>query len=137
MNRLTPPFLECRRILEWKIDSKGNPNRYRRAWCDKHGFVPKNLVTVVVEGEAMSPSIEHGTSIVINTSDIEPISERVYAVVYQGAFLIRRLYIEVDGTIHLKSDNPDNKSHPKLSISSRYREVLKILGRVVLAQCNL
>ncbi|MGQ5525167.1 S24 family peptidase [Chitinimonas sp. PSY-7] len=137
VDRLIPTALNYCRVLEWKIDSTGNPNRYRRGWCDKHGFVPKNLVTVVVEGDAMSPSIEHGMSVVINTSDNAPSSGKVYAVVYQGAFLIRRLYIEIDGTIHLKSDNPDKKSHPRLSIAFRYREVLQILGRVVQAQDNL
>lgn len=123
--------------LQWEIDDKGTPNRYRKAWCDRHGFAPAQLVTVQVDGDSMMPTLMDGGSVVINTADTKPRAGRIYAVDYRGEFYMKRLFLEPDGAIRVASDNPDKIRYPDWTVRPEHGDVLRVLGRAVQTQNDL
>lgn len=117
--------------LQWEIDEKGARNRFRKSWCDKKGFKPEHLTTVMVDGDSMSPTLIHGASITINTADTSPRNGKVYAIDYQGEFLVKRLFIEPSGQVIIVSDNPDKTRFKSIEVPTEYSEALRVLGKVV------
>lgn len=123
--------------LQWEIDEKGTPNRYRRAWCERLGFTPEKLVTVQIDGDSMIPHLVNGGSVVINTADTTPRSGKIYAVDYRGEFFMKRLFVEPDGAIRVTSDNPDKTLYPDWIVKPEHGDVLRVLGRAVQTQNDL
>ncbi len=85
----------------------------------------------------MSPLLENGGSIVINTADTNIVSGNVYAVDYYGVLFIRRLYLDQDGSIHFIADNPDKERFPDWTLQPELKSLLRFLGRVVQRHANL
>lgn len=104
---------------------------FRRAWCLKKRYNPEKLVTVMAEGDSMSPGIPHGASITLNTEDTLARTGKRYAIDFLGEFFIKRLFRESDGSITIRSDNADKSRFPDWTISADHMESLNILGRVV------
>lgn len=123
--------------LQWEIDEKGTPNRYRRAWCERLGYTPEKLVTVQIDGDSMIPHLVNGGSVVINTADTTPRSGKIYAVDYRGEFFMKRLFVEPDGAIRVTSDNPDKTLYPDWTVKPEHGDVLRVLGRAVQTQNDL
>lgn len=98
-----------------------------RKWIEAKGLFAENLLAVKVRGESMSPSLNEGDTVVINTADIKPSDGIVFAVNYEGEAVIKRLSRDA-GEWWLISDNPDQrKYHRKIC---RGNECI-IIGRVV------
>ncbi|GAB3255087.1 hypothetical protein GCM10027296_23820 [Chitinimonas naiadis] len=123
--------------LQWEIDAKGSPNRYRRAWCERMGFDPAKLVSVQAEGESMSPAITDSASVTLNTNDTRIRNGKIYAIDYQGEFYIKRLMMEPDGAVRVTSDNPDKTRYPDWTVTPEHGDVLRVLGRAVQVQNDL
>jgi phage repressor protein C with HTH and peptisase S24 domain len=117
--------------MNWEVDLKGTPNMFRKAWCIKKRYNPEKLVTVMAEGDSMSPGIPHGASITLNTEDTLARTGKRYAIDFLGEFFIKRLFRESDGSITIRSDNADKSRFPDWTISTDHMESLNILGRVV------
>ncbi|MBV8465004.1 MAG: S24 family peptidase [Burkholderiales bacterium] len=123
--------------LQWHIDEKGTPNRYRRAWVERHGYKPEHLVTVQADGDSMSPEIKNGSPVTVNTAETRIRSGKIYAIDYQGEFFIKRLFVEPDGSIRVVSDSTDKTRYPDWHIRPEHGDVLRILGRAVQVQNEL
>lgn len=117
--------------LNWEIDYKGTPNRFRKSWCMKRHLSPEKLVTIVAEGDSMSPGIPNGASVTIDTSAAGLKSGKRHAIDYMGEFFIKRLFRQPDGSVLVRSDNPDKTAFPDWAISTEHGEALRILGRPV------
>ena len=115
--------------LNWEIDEKGTPNRFRRSWCKKKRISPESLVTIVIDGDSMSPGIPDGASVVINTAKTDIRTGKRHAIDYLGEFFIKRLFKQPDGSIVVRSDNPDKAIYPDWVITPEHGETLRILGR--------
>lgn len=123
--------------MQWEIDEKGTPNRYRKSWCTRRGFDPEMLVTVVVDGDSMNPTLVDGGQVVINTADTRIKTGMPFAIDYQGEFYVKRLFVEPDGSIRVSSDNMDKMRYPDWTVTAAHGDSLRIMGRVVQTQNDL
>ncbi|QDQ25629.1 helix-turn-helix transcriptional regulator [Chitinimonas arctica] len=123
--------------LQWEIDTKGTPNRFRKGWCNRKGFDPTKLVTIMADGDSMSPAVQDCASVTINTADVNARNGNVYAIDYQGQFYIKRIFMEADGSVRISSDNPDKIRHPDWHVNKGNGDALRILGRAVQVQNDI
>ena len=123
--------------LTWEIDEKGRRNRFRSGWCKQFGYKPEKLVTVAVEGDSMRPTIPDGASVTINTAIESVKNGRPHAIDYLGEYFIKRLFRQPDGSILVRSDNPDKARYPDWTIAPEYSDSLRVLGEAVSMATNL
>lgn len=77
-----------------------------------------------VLGDSMEPTLRHGDLVMVDRSDVVIREGQLYAVGIGDEPLIKRLFTKPDGTIVLKSDNPD---YPSWEVSKDERP--RIIGR--------
>jgi len=123
--------------LNWEIDEKGSPNRFRKSWCRRKGLKPEALVTVPVAGDSMAPTIPDGASVTINTAETALRNGKPHAIDYMGEFFIKRLFRQPDGSVMVRSDNPDKTRHPDWAIPPEHGDALRILGAPVAISADL
>lgn len=117
--------------LEWEVDHTGKPNRYRREWIARRRLNPNKLVTVKVSGDSMEPGIPDGASLTLDTSNTSLRTGKRHAIDYMGEFFIKRLFKQPDGSILVRSDNPDKARHPDWEITHEHGDAIRIMGSVV------
>lgn len=117
--------------LEWEVDHTGKPNRYRREWIVRRRLNPAKLVTVKVAGDSMEPGIPDGASLTMDTSSTYLRTGKRHAIDYMGEFFIKRLFKRPDGSILVRSDNPDKARHPDWMITHEHGDSIRIMGSVV------
>ena len=117
--------------MQWEVDTKGTPNRFRAAWLRREGLKAHSLATVVVKGDSMDPRVPDGASITINTDVSKVKNGKVHAIDYMDEFYVKRLFLQPDGSILVRSDNPDKNRYPDWIVPSSNLEVLRVLGYVV------
>lgn len=117
--------------LEWEVDHTGKPNRYRRDWIARRRLNPAKLVTVKVTGDSMEPGIPDGASLTLDTSSTSLRTGKRHAIDYMGEFFIKRLFKQPDGSIIVRSDNPDKERHPDWTITHEHGDAIRIMGSVV------
>jgi len=102
---------------------------FSREWLQKSlGINPAYMVLIDVRGDSMSPTINVGDLLLLNTCP-EPVrSEGIYALNLNGALLLKRLHISVSGTIEILSDN--TRYSPE-TISAEELKRLPIIGKAV------
>lgn len=89
---------------------------------------PKNLVAVKVRGDSMEPRLFDGDTVVVDRADQRiPASGGVFAVVYAGEMLVKRLFKLPDGSIDIVSDN---NSYRSFVVPPDQLEHIDIVGRV-------
>lgn len=123
--------------LQWEIDAQGTPNRFRLAWCQRNGLRAEKLVTVVVEGDSMLPTIPPDAVITLNTDATAIRNGRIHAIDYLGEFFIKRLFKEPDGSIRIVSDHPDKSRYRDIVVRPEHAESLRILGLPVNMSVNM
>lgn len=101
--------------------------RLDRMWMEQQGLYPENLIALRVKGDSMSPRIEEGDIVVVNTADKRPVSGHVYAFNHGGEPLIKRLH-RAGNIWSMRSDNPDYRPESFNSGES------PIVGKVVYLQ---
>ncbi|QDQ28218.1 LexA family transcriptional regulator [Chitinimonas arctica] len=136
VGRLTLTLHAGTNRLQWEIDTS-ETLRYSRSWCNRKGFEPSKLATILADGDSMSPEVKDGATVTVNTDDVKPRSGYVYAVDYQGAFYFKRLFVEPDGAIRASSDNPDKVRHPDWVIKQENADALSVIGRAVQVQNDM
>jgi phage repressor protein C with HTH and peptisase S24 domain len=117
--------------LEWEVDHTGKPNRYRKDWIARRGLNPSKLVKVKVTGDSMEPGIPDGASLTLDTSSTSLRTGKRHAIDYLGEFFIKRLFRQPDGSVLVRSDNPNKERHPDWTITHEHGDAIRILGSVV------
>lgn len=77
------------------------------------------------EGESMSPTIPPDASVLIDESQIEPINNKIYFLMLNGVYFIKRLEVKNGKPIAIISDNWESKQ--KLNEADN----IEILGRAL------
>jgi phage repressor protein C with HTH and peptisase S24 domain len=80
------------------------------AWVLREGLRQDSLISIVVRGDSMEPSLYDGDSIVVNTADKGLVSGSVYVVNYEGEAIVKRLLRDA-GQWWLASDNADQRKY--------------------------
>lgn len=96
-------------------------------WVQREGLHKESLLSIVVRGESMEPSLYDGDTIVVNTADKQLVSGYVYVVNYEGEAVVKRMLRDA-GQWWLASDNPDQRKY--------HRQLCKgalclVIGRVI------
>lgn len=94
-------------------------------WLNARGLNKQNLAVMQVRGGSMSPTLSHGDTVLIDTSDSLVEDDRIYLLENAGNLLLRRLQIELGGQLRVRADNPQ---HREFVVSP---DQLTIHGRVV------
>lgn len=111
----------------WHIEEKP-PLPFLADYIRRLDCIPKNLVAVKVRGDSMEPRLFDGDTVVVDRADRRiPASGGVFAVVYAGEMLVKRLFKLPDGSIDIVSDNNSYKS---LAVPPDQLEHIDIVGRV-------
>lgn len=84
---------------------------------------PKALNIITVTGDSMSPTIEDGDSVIVDTSDTEVRREGLYAIQMNGSLFVKRLQILPNG-LRIISDNP---LYPPIDIGEQ--DSLTVIGK--------
>jgi phage repressor protein C with HTH and peptisase S24 domain len=123
-------------ITESLVDPEeeaGHPVCFRRDWLTLRGYTAESLIALSVTGTSMEPSLYAGDTVVINTDDRQPRDGEVFAVKYEGDYLIRRL-LRDSGCWWLSADSVDQRRFQR----KRYAQSECILiGRVIQKQSEI
>ncbi|CAJ0895754.1 LexA repressor [Ralstonia mannitolilytica] len=111
----------------WHVEKK-EPLPFQADYIRRLKASPKDLVAVKVRGDSMERGLFDDDTVVVDTADRRiPASGGVFALVYAGEMLVKRLFKMPDGSIDIVSDNPKYKS---LVVPPDQLEHIDIVGRV-------
>lgn len=79
-------------------------------WVQREGLQKEFLLSIVVRGDSMEPSLYDGDTIVVNTADKQLVSGAVYVVNYEGEAVVKRMLRDA-GQWWLVSDSPDQRRY--------------------------
>jgi len=96
---------------------------FRLDFLNSLGMRAKPVLFGVI-GDSMDPTLKHGDTVLIDEADKTIRAGNLYGVGIGDELHIKRVFIKPDGTVVLKSDNPD---HPTWEIPKEERP--RIIGR--------
>ena len=117
--------------IEYELSEEREPATYRRSWIQRLRLNPDKLVRFKVIGDSMTPLLFPGDSVLVNLAenDITQLMDgKVYAIRYMSELRVKRLYRRLDGSLTLRSENPNYKDEdvpPRL-----VQQHITIIGRV-------
>ncbi|WP_164885842.1 S24 family peptidase [Paenirhodobacter populi] len=74
-------------------------------WLKFIGIQPDAAVVLPARGDSMSPTIENGAPMLVDTSKTEITSGYIYVIAVEDDLLVKRVRRRLDGSIELISDN--------------------------------
>lgn len=104
------------------------PATYRRAWFQKHHLNPDRVTRFRVTGDSMEPFLYENDTVLVNLAETQIVDGKLYAIRYGEDLRIKYLSRRIDGTLILKSVNPDYP--PEEVPPNLVEEHISIVGRV-------
>jgi phage repressor protein C with HTH and peptisase S24 domain len=105
---------------------------FREDWLRSKGWNPRHLKAAPARGRSMEPRIQDGDLLLIDTSDKEVKSGRIYAFWQERSRRVKRLFVGVDKSLRIRSDNPAPQFAEEL-VPTNKTDQIEIIGRVVWA----
>jgi len=87
---------------------------------------PKNCASARVQGDDMAPTLDHGDTVLIDTSIRSFTAHGLYAMQWLDALVIKRINITPTGINCIS----DNKKYPDMDFPEDFLKNITILGRV-------
>lgn len=115
------------------VDELGEPNYTRRSWATRHGYKPENLFTIAAVGDSMAPDILDGDSLTVH-KQTNIVAGKPMVICYRGECFAKHLIRQVDGSVTIKSRNPDYRD---VTIPPELAEELHVVGLVVSVARNV
>ena len=112
----------------WDFEEIDNSHYFRADWMQKKGYKASRCKLYEVHGDSMWPTLSDGDLVMINMAEREVRTGEVYALVADDGLRIKRLNRLADGTIEMRSDNPQQHKYPPEPIRD---ENAAVIGRVV------
>ena len=81
-------------------------------WLDRHRLDAKQCAIVRMRGESMEPTLNDGSTILVNRAQRRRRSERLFAVRTDEGLVVRRLRKDPGGNWLLVSDHADREPRP-------------------------
>jgi phage repressor protein C with HTH and peptisase S24 domain len=98
-------------------------------WLRKQGLDPATLSLIQVEGDSMSPTLNHGDDIMVdNRAAAGPLRDGIHVIRLDDALMVKRLASGPKGGLSVLSDNPAYPGWPDVDGAA-----IAIIGRVVWA----
>lgn len=102
---------------------------FKRSWVAQTlGLDPSHLALIDARGDSMSPTIESGDLLLLDTRSGFARTEGIYVINLAGSLLVKRLRIKLSGEVDVMSDNSRYASE---TISGAALDRLVMVGRVV------
>jgi phage repressor protein C with HTH and peptisase S24 domain len=108
--------------------TKENPQAFRTEWIRQQRLKPNRLAAMRASGDSMEPTIHNGDSLLVDTSQVDVLDGRVYALWYDGGERVKRLFRLPGGGLRIKSDNT---SFDPIELGADYPGQVRVIGRVV------
>lgn len=115
-------------ISQIDTEDEKEPEFISEAELIRNGWRADSLINITVRGDSMEPGICAGDIVKVNTADTEPRDGRVYVLNFEGAVVLKRLFMQ-NGAWFMRSDNPDKNEFPDRPLPAE--ELTQIRGRVV------
>lgn len=105
---------------------------FKREWLRRIGAKPENCYVIYADGDSMEPYIFEGDVVLFDTSCVEPIDQKVYAIRRSdGGISIKRLVRQISGGWLIRSDSTDKARYPDEPVSDAVLHEVPIVGRVI------
>lgn len=117
----------------FEIDTKGTPNYCRGGWALENGYKRDKLFSIVARGNSMEPTIPNGASLIVHRQE-EIVSGKVHVICRGDECYVKRLIRQLDGSVLVKSENPDYKD---VEVLPDDPTPLHVVGLVVSVSFNL
>lgn len=112
----------------WHIEER-EPLPFQADYIRSLDSKPKNLVAAKVKGDSMEPRLFDKDTVVVDTADQRvPANGGVFALVYAGELLVKRLFRLPDGGLKVVSDN--HARYEPVTVGPDQIEHVTIIGRV-------
>lgn len=116
------------RTAEFGIIEDQEPASYRSSWFQKYGINPDHVRRFRVSGRSMEPMLYARDTILVNTDETNIVDGRLYAIRYGDDLRVKFLSRRLDGTLILRSVNPDYKDEEVPAELAN--EHISVIGRV-------
>lgn len=103
---------------------------FLQGWLKRKGYRAENLRILEVAGDSMEPRIYNGDIVLIDITTTLPKNGSVFAVVFQDWVYLKRLFVRLDGSIQITSDNPKYETE---TVPREQSDQLTIVGRCIWA----
>jgi Peptidase S24-like len=97
-------------------------------WLRKQGLDPAKLSLIRVDGDSMSPTLNHGDDIMVENDVAATLKDGVHVIRLDDVLMVKRLAKGPAGRLSVLSDNPAYPDWPDVD-----GETVAIIGRVVWA----
>lgn len=105
---------------------------FKKSYLDENNLKPDKCFVVYASGNSMSPVINDGDVMLINTMETDPTLHdgRLFAFVHGDECRIKRVYTTIKNEIRMVSDNPDKTAYPDEIVTCPEIETIRVAGRV-------
>ena len=107
---------------------------FRRDWLNKLGVKPQTCVLVRVRGDSMEPTLRDGALVLVNTENGQGAQDGIYALLLDGALVVKRLQRAFAGGLIVHSDNP---AYRDIELTPGQASELRVIGRVLWAAAEI
>jgi hypothetical protein len=123
--RIEPRLSEQGEFVPYNNNQDQGPYAFHSSWLEGKGSI-HSMVLLRVSGDSMEPVIHHGDHVLIDQSQKDIISGRIYALGIEGSILIRRIERHPDMLV-LISPSPN---YPPVYVPKN-KHLVHILGSIV------
>ena len=114
----------------WEHEEIDGSHAFTRAWLQRKRLNIKMCRVLTIDGNSMEPVLADGNVVLIDLADCLPIkSGKVYAISVDGEQRLKRLFRQIDGSLLIRSDNPDKALYPDEIVRPEHLERVRIIGR--------
>lgn len=103
---------------------------------DRLNTTPKNLFAMDIYGDSMEPTLRHGDTVLVDKKKNHLRSNGLYVLEINDMLIVKRVEVQPDNSILMKSDNPDYEPYVlkpgeegHFGVKGR---VVKLIGRDIL-----
>ncbi len=100
-------------------------------WIYANRLPESHLVVVRVSGDSMSPRLQDGDMLLVNTAEKQPMSGKVYAIANGDELRVKRLIKQMRGSWVISSDNKHDPAYQDELVPPHEFTQLRVVGRVI------
>lgn len=113
----------------WAHEEIETAHTFSTTWLRSKQLRAENCRLLTVTGDSMSDRLGNGSLVMIDLIDRQIQRGKVYAIAVDGEQRIKRLFKQIDGSLLIRSDNPDKNRYPDETVAPQHLDRVQIIGR--------